>query len=114
VRLRLKVLLTTVFIAAGLVVATAADARVRLVSVSVGHPGSDATLVASVSPARICAITVHYKSGPSRAKGLYPKRPVRGVVSWSWRVGTNTTPGRWPITIACGSAGTMRTSFVVR
>jgi hypothetical protein len=111
--MRLKVMLVLLVLTAGLVATSAADARVRLVSVTRGVPGSDATLVASVSPARTCSITVHYKSGPSRAKGLYPKRPVRGRVSWSWRVGTNTTPGRWKITVSCGSAGSLNTSFVV-
>jgi hypothetical protein len=28
-------------------------------------------------------------------------------------VGTNTTPGRWPIQVECGSAGSFLTSFVV-
>jgi hypothetical protein len=112
--MRIKVVLTLIVLSIGLVATGVADARVRLVSVTPGIPGSDATLVASVSPARTCSITVHYKSGPSRAKGLYPKRPVRGKVSWTWRVGTNTTPGRWAITVSCGSAGTLRTSFVVR
>ena len=112
--MRSKVLFAVLVVTASLVATAAADARVRLVSVTRGVPGSNATLVASVSPARACSITVHYKSGPSRAKGLYTKRPVRGLVSWTWRVGTNTTPGRWRITVSCGSAGTLNTSFVVR
>jgi hypothetical protein len=111
--MRSKVLFAALVVSASLVATAAADARVRLVSVTRGVPGSNATLVASVSPARACSITVHYKSGPSRAKGLYTKRPVRGLVSWTWRVGTNTTPGRWKITVSCGSAGTLNTSFVV-
>jgi hypothetical protein len=110
----LKALFAVLVVTAGLVATAAADARVRLVSVTRGVPGSNATLIASVSPARACSISVYYKSGPSRAKGLYTKRPVRGLVSWTWRVGTNTTPGRWRITISCGSAGTLNTSFVVR
>jgi hypothetical protein len=112
--MRSKVLFAALVVTASLVATAAADARVRLVSVTRGVPGSNATLVASVSPARACSIIVHYKSGPSRAKGLYTKRPVRGLVSWTWRVGTNTTPGRWKITVSCGSAGTLNTSFVVR
>jgi hypothetical protein len=28
-------------------------------------------------------------------------------------VGGNTTLGRWPITVSCGSAGSFRTSFQV-
>lgn len=99
---------------ASLVVTTAASGRVRLVSVTPSSPGSSATLVASVSPNATCSITVHYKSGTSRAKGLGPKRSVGGRVSWTWKVGTNTTPGRWAITVACGAAGRLNTSFVVR
>jgi hypothetical protein len=101
--------------AATLALPASASARVRLLSVtSPASPGSYATLRASVSPSRTCSITVYYKSGPSHAQGLYPKRPVNGRVSWTWKVGTRTTPGRWPIVVSCGPAGTLRTSFVVR
>jgi hypothetical protein len=112
--MRFRLLSLILVIAAALVVPTAASARVRLVSVtSPASPGSYATLLASVSPSRTCSITVYYKSGPSRAQGLYTKRPSGGRVSWTWMVGTRTTPGRWPIVVTCGSAGTLRTSFVV-
>jgi hypothetical protein len=102
-------------IVASLVVTSTASARVRLASItSPASPGSRATLVATVSPNATCSIVVHYKSGPSRAKGLGAKRTVRGRVSWTWMVGTNTTAGRWGITVSCGAAGTLRSSFVVR
>jgi hypothetical protein len=93
-----------------------ASASVRLVRVSSpASPGSYATLSARVSSSQTsCSIVVYYKSGPSHARGLYSKRPVRGLVSWSWMVGTRTTPGRWGIVVSCGSAGSLRTSFVVR
>jgi len=92
-----------------------ASAKVRLASVtSPASPGSYATLVASVSPNARCSITVYYKSGASVAQGLYPKRSVRGRVSWTWMVGTRTTPGRWAIVVSCGRAGTLNTSFRVR
>jgi hypothetical protein len=112
---RLKALLAMTVLALSLVVTSGAAARVRLVSVTspIKH-GAYATLTASVSPTRACSITVYYKSGPSTAKGLYRKRPVRGRVSWTWKVGTRTTPGRWPITVSCGSAGMLHTSFAVR
>jgi hypothetical protein len=103
-----------VVIAVGLALAlpTAAAAKVRLVSVSspINH-GAYATLTVSVSRSATCSITVYYKSGPSEAAGLYPKRGSR--ISWTWKVGTRTTPGRWPVTVTCGSAGTLQTSFVV-
>jgi hypothetical protein len=89
-----------------------ASARVRLLSVTspIRH-GAYATLTVAVTPARTCSITVYYKSGPSSAVGLYPKGGSR--ISWTWKVGTRTTPGRWPIIVSCGSAGSLRTSFVV-
>lgn len=95
--------------------ASSATETARLVRVtSPVLPGADATLVARVSPARRCTITVYYKSGPSVAQGLYPKRPRNGRVSWTWMVGTNTTAGSWPIQVRCGSAGSFRTHFRVR
>lgn len=112
--MKLRLVLIPALLVALAIPATA-SARVRLVSVtSPISAGSYAHLRASVSPSRTCSITVYYKSGASRASGLYPKRPVRGRVSWTWKVGTRTTPGRWPIVVSCGSAGTLRTSFVVR
>lgn len=96
----------------GLVFSGTAAARVRLVSVTspINH-GGYATLTVSVSRRATCSITVYYKSGPSEAQGLYPKRGLR--ISWAWKVGTRTTPGRWPIVVSCGAVGTLRTSFVV-
>jgi hypothetical protein len=86
----------------------------RLVSVtSPVARNAHATLVAHVVPARRCTIAVLYKSGPSHAQGLNPKGPVRGRVSWTWMVWGNTTLGRWPIQVSCGSAGSFRTHFNV-
>ncbi len=96
-----------------LMLPTVASARVVLVRVtSPINAGAYATLTVSVSPSHRCSITVYYKSGSSTAAGLYPKSGPR--ISWTWKVGTRTTPGRWPIVVSCGSAGTLRTSFVVR
>jgi allantoicase len=105
-------LILTVVVGLALALPATASARVRLLSVtSPISAGSYATLAVSVSSAGTCSITVYYKSGTSRAAGLYPKRGSR--ISWTWKVGTRTTPGRWPIIVSCGSAGTLRTSFVV-
>ena len=30
---------------------------------------------------------------------------ANGRVSWTWMVGTNTTPGSWPIDIRCSQTG---------
>ena len=89
-------------------------ASVRIMSVtSPVSRGGHATLTARVSPARVlCSITVMYKSGPSQARGVAPKRAVNGRVSWTWMVGTRTTGGSWPIYVECGSA-IAKTSFRV-
>jgi hypothetical protein len=101
--------------ALALALPVSASASVRLVSVtSPARAGGTATLVAKVSTRATCSISVIYKSGPSVAQGLYSKRVVSGRVSWTWNVGTRTTPGRWAIIVTCGRAGTLRTSFLVR
>jgi hypothetical protein len=116
----LIVLPATLAIVASVAVATpSADASastVRLVHVtSPVSAGSYATLIAHVAPSNVtCSIAVYYKSGKSTAAGLRPlRRPVAGRVSWTWKVGTRTTPGRWPIYVRCGSAGTLQTYFRV-
>ncbi|SRR6266545_1030906 len=109
-------LLVVLALAAALALPAPASASVRLVTVTspINH-GAYATLTVAVKPARSCAIAVYYKSGPSEARGLYAKRPdAAGQVTWIWKVGTNTTPGRWRIVVSCGAAGTLSTSFVVR
>jgi hypothetical protein len=98
--------------------ARAADLLITLVSVtSPAAPFGDATLTISTTPGANCSIVVHYKSGPSRAKGLIPKvASSSGRVSWTWRVGSNTTPGRWPIVVTCEQnmgRGELRASFEV-
>ena len=110
----LKPLLTAIVAVDALAFPIAASATVKLVHVtSPTYPGGKATLTAAVTPNANCAITVLYKSGSSHASGLYPKRSVSHRVSWTWNVGTNTTPGRWKIYVDCGSAGLLATSFVV-
>jgi hypothetical protein len=97
-----------------LLLATAAEAKVSLVRVtSPVSPGSYATLTVRVSRPARCSITVVYYSGPSEARGLYPKRSSGGKVSWTWKVGTRTTAGRWPIRVNCGAVGFLRTPFRV-
>jgi len=66
--------------------------------------GQNATLQVKTAPNTSCSIEVDYKSGPSTATGLIPKTSdAAGNVSWTWKVGANTTPGTWPITVTCGS-----------
>lgn len=76
--------------------------------------GSYASVTVSTSPGTVCSIDVEYKSGPSTAQGLDPKQAgANGLVSWTWKVGTRTTSGTWPIYITCGSQS-ITTSVTVR
>jgi hypothetical protein len=103
-------------VAAAMTFVASAAASVRLVGLtSPVAAGSSATLTADVLPGEVtCTITVSYESGPSQAAGLGPERPSpAGRVSWTWRVGSSTTSGRWPIVVACGAAGTLKTFLEV-
>lgn len=114
---RLLLLLAAIAALEGATAALAARnivATARLVSVtSPVARNARARLVAHVVPSERCTIAVFYATGRSRARGLDPKRPVRGRVSWTWTVAANTALGRWPIQVKCGSAGSFRTHFTV-
>lgn len=99
---------------------TARKQRLTLQIISVTSPvsqGANATLTAKTTPGALCDIEVVYKSGPSKAKGLVPKTAgSNGRVSWTWKVGTRTTPGTWPITVMAslnGETVTRQTSITV-
>lgn len=103
-----------------LAVSTPASARfppVKFVSVRSPVPHGGMGLVTiQTTPQTFCTITVTYKSGPSRAAGLVPKTSDnQGRITWTWKVGTRTTPGTWPITVECGQGDItrLRTSFEV-
>jgi len=80
-------------------------------------PGGNANLLAKTVPGASCSITVYYKSGPSTASGLTPKTAdANGGVSWTWKVGTSTTPGNWRISVTASKDGqsvTKETTFTV-
>ena len=62
--------------------------------------GTDATLSILGNSNSRYHIGVEFLTGPSTAIGLgYAYSDTYGAVSWTWRVGSATTPGRWPITI---------------
>lgn len=70
------------------------------------NPGDNATLVAATAPGAQCEIVVTYSSGRSQAAGLIPKAAdAAGNVSWTWRVGSATNPGRWRIDVTAGQGG---------
>jgi micrococcal nuclease len=68
------------------------------------YPGDYASVTVQTKPGAIGTIEVVYKSGPSKAKGLDPTTAdPSGRITWTWKVGTNTSRGDWPITITVGS-----------
>jgi hypothetical protein len=67
-----------------------------------------ATLKVNVRPRARCTINVVYATGPSSAAGLRAK--TGGLITWRWKVGSNTKLGRWPVIVDCGS----RARFTLR
>ena len=61
-----------------------------------------ATLKVKVRPRAQCTIQV-YSTGPSSAAGLRAK--IGGLITWRWKVGSNTKLGRWPVIVNCGEFG---------
>jgi hypothetical protein len=62
-----------------------------------------ATLKVKVRPRARCTIQVVYSTGPSSAAGLRAK--TGGLITWRWKVGSNTKLGRWPVIVNCGIGG---------
>jgi hypothetical protein len=84
---------------------TALSVRITSITSPIA-PGSYATVKALTVGSASCSITVIYKSGPSKAAGLGPKTASStGAVSWTWKVGTRTAPGSWPVTVSCSRSG---------
>ena len=108
---RCLALMVVVVLAAVFVSAAAAAVRVtkRPGRVSTGDMAS---VMVSVSPKARCTIGVYYSTTASRAAGLGAKRGTK--ITWTWRVGSNTKPGTWPVKIDCGKSGKAQTSVTVR
>jgi hypothetical protein len=66
--------------------------------------GGQGLVTIQTKPGTTCGITIVYKTGLSRAAGLgLQTADSRGYVTWTWKVGTRTTPGTWPIIVECGT-----------
>ena len=62
-----------------------------------------ASITVKVGPAARCTITVIYDTVVSHAHGLTPKHG--GTITWTWKVGSYTHDGKWPVKIDCGKSG---------
>jgi micrococcal nuclease len=95
-----------------LAVASSAAGTVKRISLTTPVvAGSYASLTVNVTPRARCSIQVIYDTVVSSAKGL--GRKTGGRITWRWRVGTSTHPGRWPIIVDCGKSGKLRTRIRV-
>lgn len=82
------------------------------------RPGRNATLIAETMPGAKCSIAVHYLSGLGQAAGLQstPIADENGKVSWTWLVGTRTTPGTYNVDVTANYKGdtiTKRTELTI-
>lgn len=65
------------------------------------RPGRKATVTVLANPGEAVSLEVLYKSGLSKAKHLgEAQADASGMVSWTWHVSGNTTPGLWEVSAA--------------
>lgn len=80
------------------------QAEIEIISVTESVPrGETATVSIQGESGTLYAIAVHYASGVSKAKGLEPaEADANGCVTWSWKIGYQTAPGEYKITVTGG------------
>jgi hypothetical protein len=90
--------------------------RTRIVSItSPVSRGGKASLVANTAPYATCHLVVYYGSGPTRVAGSGQRQADgEGDISWTWRVGTRTSPGTWTIEVICDPGGSTSATLTVR
>ena len=78
-------------------------------------PGDYASITIRTIPSIRATIVVEYESGPSHAAGLAPKTADKqGLITWSWKVGTRTTPGTWPVVVSVVGHPSLRVTLHVQ
>jgi beta-lactamase superfamily II metal-dependent hydrolase len=77
------------------------------------NAGANVSLTINTLSGAACTITVYYKSGPSQAAGLGPQTAGSdGNVTWTWKVGTRTTPGTWSIVVTASLDGQSKSTSI--
>jgi hypothetical protein len=110
--MRNVIAIATVVFAAG-VLAGVSDAAVRKVSFTTTvSAGDQVSLTVMVSPKARCTIKVVHDTTVSHAKGLGAKTGTG--IAWSWKVGSSTHAGSWPVTVDCGRSGRLALRLRVR
>jgi len=61
---------------------------------------AEASVFFTNRPNAVWNLSIRYSAGYGTAAGLGAQvADSTGFVEWSWRIGSNTTPGQWPVTI---------------
>jgi hypothetical protein len=108
-----RVLIAVVAVVVMGAVASSVSAAVRVTKApGTVNAGDTASTTVVVTPRARCTIGVYYTTRKSQAAGLGPKSAK--TITWTWRVGTNTKPGRFPVRIDCGTSGKTQTTIRVR
>ena len=94
---------------------TQSSSGITLVSSDLNvSPGDYASVEIHTKPGATGSIEVDYYSGPSHASGLDAQTAdSQGDITWTWKVGTRTYAGSWPVIITMGSK-TLETHVNVR
>lgn len=105
-----KVFLVLVFFTPQISLASLRESSTISVSItSITSPinrGNYATVKVKTAAEAKCTITVTYSSGKSKASGLEAKiSNDNGRVSWTWKVGSSTKAGKYPVDISCKKDG---------
>lgn len=76
--------------------------------------GNKVTLTLRAAPGENVDLTVYYKSGMSQAKHLgRATADESGLVTWTWHVSGNTTPGNWVWEAVSENGAELRQTFQV-
>lgn len=76
-------------------------------------PGDYASVSVKTKPGVTGTIEVIYNSGPSKAAGLVPETAdSSGNITWTWKVGTRTAPGTYPVIITVNGSTITKTLTV--
>ncbi|WML54339.1 hypothetical protein RCG17_06745 [Neobacillus sp. PS3-12] len=92
--------------------ATTDSIKVTGSRLNVNH-GQYASVTINTTPGAEGTIEVDYNSGPSTAAGLFPQTAnSSGDITWTWKVGTRTAHGTYPVIITINGTTTTETLTV--
>jgi hypothetical protein len=80
--------------------------KLTILAISLMALAVPAAGMADVTSNASTKIQVVYSTGRSSAAGLRAK--IGGLITWRWKVGSNTKLGRWPVIVNCGTSGPSR------